>query len=133
MPAVAFSQAVLNLIDNALKAGGPGQPIEIVVSRQAGRVDVSVLDHGAGWPAVVQRHFGEPFVTTRPDGVGLGLYYVYTLAEAIGASLELSDRSAGGAIARISLPAVSASSASANASQEAEPVPSPAAQIGATS
>jgi len=133
VPAVAFSQAVLNLIDNALKAGGPGQPIEVVVSRQAGRVDVSVLDRGAGWPAVVQRHFGEPFVTTRPDGVGLGLYYVYTLAEAIGASLELGDRRAGGAIARISLPAVSASSAGANTGQEDESIPSPATPIGATS
>jgi len=121
VPSVAFSQAVLNLIDNAVKAGEPGDPIEVIVSRQAGRVDVSVLDRGAGWPAVVRRHFGEPFVTTRPDGVGLGLYYVYTLAEAVGATLELSDRSAGGAIARISLPALSGSSAGTNTAPEDEP------------
>lgn len=133
VPSVAFSQAVLNLIDNAVKAGAPGDPIEVIVSRQAGRVDVSVLDRGAGWPAVVRRHFGEPFVTTRPDGVGLGLYYVYTLAEAVGASLELSDRNAGGAIARISLPALSGSSAGTNTAQEDEPnLPRTGAQIGAT-
>ena len=133
VPAVAFSQAVLNLIDNAVKAGGPGQPVEVVVSRQAGRVDVSVLDRGAGWPAVVRRHFGEPFVTTRPDGVGLGLYYVHTLAEAVGASLELSDRSAGGAVARVSLPAVSGAAPGAPASAEDAPGVNSAAPIGAVS
>ena len=131
VPAVAFSQAVLNLIDNAVKAGGPGQPVEVVVSRHAGRVDGSVLDRGAGLPAVVRRHFGEPFVTTRPDGVGLGLYYVHTLAEAVGASLELSDRSAGGAVARVSLPAVSGAAPGASASAEEPPGVHSAAPAGA--
>ena len=108
VPAVAFSQAVLNLIDNALQAGGPNKPVEVVVSTSANVVEVSVLDRGEGWPAVVRRHFGEPFVTTKPDGVGLGLYYVHTLAEALGAQLVLEERSAGGAVARIVLPAVPA-------------------------
>lgn len=111
IPAVAFSQAVLNLIDNARQSGGESAPVEVIVSRHAGVVDVSVLDQGAGWPEVVRRHFGEPFVTTKPDGVGLGLYYVYTLAEALGAALVLEDRSTGGAIARITLPAVAAATA----------------------
>ena len=31
-----------------------------------------------------RRHLGEPFVTTKPEGVGLGLYYVPSLAQAIG-------------------------------------------------
>ena len=61
------------------------------------------------------------FVTTRPDGVGLGLYYVYTLAEALGAALVLEDRSTGGAIARITLPAVSAAAAAAP-DEESRPV-----------
>jgi two-component system sensor histidine kinase RegB len=114
VPAVAFSQAVLNLIDNALLASGPDAPVEVIVSRHAGVVDVSVLDRGDGWPEVVRRHFGEPFVTTRPDGVGLGLYYVYTLAEALGAALVLEDRSIGGAIARVALPAVLATTSPAS-------------------
>jgi len=63
-----------------------------------------VLDRGEGWPDVVRRHLGEPFVTTKPDGVGLGLYYVHNLAAAIGARLHLVDRPDGGAIAQLSLP-----------------------------
>ena len=105
LPAVAFSQALLNLIDNALQAGR-GQPVEVIVRSQAGRIDVVVLDRGDGWPDVVRTHLGEPFVTTKPDGVGLGLYYVHSLSEAVGAELILEDRAEGGAAARISLPAV---------------------------
>jgi two-component system sensor histidine kinase RegB len=103
VPPVALCHALLNLIDNAARSGS--QEVEVVLGGSAGQVDISVLDRGPGWPDVVRRHLGEPFVTTRPDGVGLGLYYVHTLAEAVGGALALEDRADGGAIARLSLPA----------------------------
>ena len=49
-------------------------------------------------------HLGEPFVTTKPKGVGLGLYFVHSLSEAVGAELNLADRPEGGAMAQILLP-----------------------------
>ena len=119
LPSVAFSQAVLNLIDNALKAA-PGQPVEVVVDSGGGRVEVAVLDRGEGWPEVVRKHLGEPFVTTRAQGVGLGLYYVHTLAEALGAELELEDRISGGASARIILKAVPSTAAASSTDIEDE-------------
>ena len=133
VPAIAFSQAVLNLIDNALKASGLDQPVEVIVSRNAGVVEVSVLDRGVGWPDVVRRHLGEPFVTTRPDGVGLGLYYVHTLAEALGAELVLEDRSTGGAIARITLPATAVTSSPGAVSTGDEDTAAKVAHAGASS
>jgi two-component system sensor histidine kinase RegB len=104
LPPVAFSQGLINLIDNAVESAGADQPVEVRVGRAGERVEISVLDHGEGWPLVVRTHLGEPFVTTKPDGVGLGLYYVHNLAEAIGAELSLVDRPEGGAIAHLSLP-----------------------------
>jgi len=53
----------------------------------------------------VRTHLGEPFVTTRRNGVGLGLYFAYTLVETIGGRLELDDAEGGGAVARLVLPA----------------------------
>jgi two-component system sensor histidine kinase RegB len=106
LPRVAFSQGLLNLIDNAIEASDGKGEIEVLVEHGPGRVDVSVCDRGVGWPDVVKAHLGQPFVTTRPDGVGLGLYFVHTLAEAIGAEFHVEDRQQGGAVARISLPAV---------------------------
>ena len=104
LPAVAFTQAVLNLIENALEESSPEAPVEVDVSVTQDRVVVEVRDHGPGWPALVRAHLGEPFVTTRPSGVGLGLYFAYTLAETVGGRLELDDTPGGGAIARLVLP-----------------------------
>ena len=106
LPAVAFSQAVLNLIDNAIESGDDGKPVDVVVAHRINHIDVLVLDRGKGWPEVVRRHLGEPFVTTKPNGVGLGLYFVHSLTEAMGAEFMLEDREQGGAVARISLPAI---------------------------
>lgn len=113
LPPVAFSQALINLVDNSIESGGPRSEVEIVLSRNAGRAELAVQDRGSGWPEVVRRHLGEPFVTTKPEGVGLGLYYVHSLAEAIGAELRLEDREFGGAVARISFPIVPSTSEAA--------------------
>jgi two-component system sensor histidine kinase RegB len=106
VPTIAFSQALLNLVDNSVESGGERSEIEIVVQRNGTRAELRVQDRGSGWPAVVKEHLGEPFVTTKPQGIGLGLYYVHSLAEAIGAELTIEDREFGGAVARISLPIV---------------------------
>lgn len=110
LPAIPFSQALLNLIDNAAESGGREQPVDVIVGTRNGRIEVSVLDRGRGWPEVVRIHLGEPFVTTKPKGIGLGLYYVHSLSQAVGAELYLEDREGGGAVARISLPRAAASS-----------------------
>jgi len=106
LPPVAFSQALINLVDNSIESGGAESEVEIVLSRDGGRAELKVQDRGSGWPEIVRRHLGEPFVTTKPEGVGLGLYYVHSLAQAIGAELTLDDREFGGAVAKIELPLV---------------------------
>ena len=106
IPAVAFSQALMNLIDNAIEAGGRAD-VEVIIDKLDGNTEVAILDRGKGWPDLVRKHIGEPFVTTKPDGVGLGLYFVHSLAAAVGAELLLEDRSEGGAVARIRFPRVS--------------------------
>jgi two-component system sensor histidine kinase RegB len=107
LPTVAFSQALLNLLDNAMESGGVEEGIDVLVQSRPGEINVSVLDRGTGWSEVVRTHLGQPFLTTKPDGVGLGLYYVHTLAEALGGAFHMEDRREGGAIARISLPSIS--------------------------
>ena len=123
IPPVAFSQALINLVDNSIESGGSSGEVEIVLTRSAGRAELAVQDRGSGWPEVVRRHLGEPFVTTKPEGVGLGLYYVHSLAEAIGAELTLDDREFGGAVARISFPMVPTVSATEAPGPATNPAP----------
>jgi two-component system sensor histidine kinase RegB len=113
IPAVAFSQALINLIDNAIEAAGRDEPVEVIIDNHEAKTEVAVLDRGEGWPDIVRKHLGEPFVTTKPNGVGLGLYFVHSLAEAVGAELVLEDRVEGGSAARIRFPRVSASTTEA--------------------
>jgi len=104
---VALGEALIDLLDNAAHAGGtatPPQAIEVEVARDAGWLRVSVHDRGPGWPDEVLDRIGEPFVTTRDGGHGLGVYNAATVATAFGGRFRATQRPGGGASAHIDLP-----------------------------
>jgi signal transduction histidine kinase len=75
-----------NLIDNAADAAGPGG--EVGVSLAAGPAAVvEVSDTGPGPPADLGGKLFEPFVTGKPEGIGLGLAVAKQAADAHGAAL----------------------------------------------
>ena len=49
----------------------------------------------------------EPYITTKPQGTGLGLAIALRICQEHGGRLEVSDGATGGALFRVSLPAVS--------------------------
>jgi len=108
LPPLALTQALLNLLDNAseamLGAGDAVSTVDVEVDNADGTVRIAVLDRGPGWPQVVRDNVGQPFVTTKSDGTGLGLYNAHALAVALGGRLMLEDRTDGGAIAAMVLP-----------------------------
>ena len=101
--------ALLNLVDNAVKATSPGDRIELSASLRhpGGEVVLTVADSGPGVPVAdrdrVLERFGRPRMETRA-GSGLGLAIVGTVAEAHGGHIELGDASLGGLAASIVLP-----------------------------
>ena len=107
LPSLAFTQALLNLLDNAAEAMvavGAHRPVEVSVTVAGGSLRIAVADAGPGWPDVVRQNLGQPFLTTKPDGHGLGLYNAHALAVALGGRLVLDDRPGGGAVAAFVLP-----------------------------
>lgn len=104
LPELVLRQSLVNLLDNAAQATqGQGQ-ITLRVAQENESLLLEIGDNGPGWPAAVQAHLGEPFVTTREAGTGLGLYTVSMLAEALGGSIELLDNPPQGARVRLCLP-----------------------------
>src|SRR5262245_58576324 len=98
-----------NLIANAIDAvsRGPAAPrrIEVHAMRAEDELSLSVEDSGPGIPAEVSREIFEPFVTTRPGGMGLGLAISRTLAQARGGDLSFGRSSTlGGACFKLRLP-----------------------------
>lgn len=84
--------AVLNLVDNALQAGGAGTRIGLRLVAGDGRLGIEVRDDGPGMSAEVLRQVGEDFFTTRPGGTGLGIAVVRSVARAHGGELDIQSR-----------------------------------------
>jgi len=101
---VLFEQALLNLIENAIKHGTP--PIEISARAAGEHVELEVADHGAGLPEGSEaKVFDKFFRASKAPGVGLGLAVVRGIVEAHGGTISAENRAGGGACFRIVLPA----------------------------
>lgn len=98
-------EALVNLLDNAFDAGGT-EPPELVTREDTAEpaVVVEVLDRGAGLRPDVAKKLGRPFVTTKPNGTGLGLVIVTHAADLHGGSFQLRNREGGGAVATLRFP-----------------------------
>jgi two-component system sensor kinase FixL len=106
---VQIQQVVLNLIRNAIDAmeGGARRDLTIaseLVDPETARVSVS--DTGCGIsPEVADRLF-QPFVTSKSQGMGVGLSISRTIIEAHGGRLWAEQNPAGGTVFRFTLRAV---------------------------
>ena len=99
-------EALINLIDNAVRYAGPGATITVRLRRLGGQVRLDVEDNGPGIPPEMRERAFERFVRGTPggDGCGLGLAIVREIAERHGGSAELLSVEPHGCIARITLP-----------------------------
>ena len=103
-------QALVNLVDNALKYGTQGQQIELGAERSANAVRVYVDDHGPGIPADERARVLEPYErlfrdrTSERTGSGLGLAVVREIATVLNGRAWLDDAPGGGTRAVIELP-----------------------------
>jgi signal transduction histidine kinase len=65
--------AIVNLALNAIEAAGQGGTVSLEAYSRDGEVSIEVVDSGPGPPADLAEVLYEPFVTSKPEGVGLGL------------------------------------------------------------
>ena len=105
---VQIQQVVLNLVRNAIEAMESAQRRELTIGTRVlaadAAVEVEVADSGPGIsPEIAERLF-EPFVTTKPAGMGLGLSICREIVEAHQGRLSVAAASPGGAVFTLSLP-----------------------------
>ncbi|SDL64500.1 two-component system, NtrC family, C4-dicarboxylate transport sensor histidine kinase DctB [Maridesulfovibrio ferrireducens] len=103
-----FEQVLINLFRNALDAmqGQENKLIGVNVQIEQEMVIVRVLDNGPGIDAEVDSSVFEPFVTTKKEGVGLGLglSISYKIIKDMGGRIWVENRSEGGAEFCLKLP-----------------------------
>lgn len=100
-------EALVNLIDNAVRYAGRGAAITVKLRRAGDDVWLDVEDNGPGLAPELRERAFERFVrgATTGEGCGLGLAIVREIAERHGGSAELLPAAPQGCIARLTLPA----------------------------
>ena len=91
-------QVILNLLLNALDAMPHGGRVVLATrGAEGGRVRLEVADTGQGVRVPAGADVFEPFVTTKPQGTGLGLYVCRQAIEALGGRVGYTSSNAGSA------------------------------------
>ena len=105
---VQLQQVVLNLLSNAIDAAAtgdrPAREVTVLAGRSGDGVRVEVRDSGAGMDAETLARIFQPFFTTKPKGMGLGLSISRTIVEAHGGTLSAHSAPGKGSTFRIELP-----------------------------
>lgn len=101
-----IQQVVTNLIRNAIDAmrDSPNKELTISTGQRDGLIEVKVADTGSGIPIEVRNRLFEPFVTSKDDGLGVGLSISKTIIDAHHGELTMQDNKPAGTIFLFKLP-----------------------------
>jgi two-component system sensor histidine kinase HydH len=96
--------ALQNLLQNAIQASRPGQTVTVGVRASADQVLIQVADQGHGIDPQHLESVFNPFFTTKPNGVGLGLALVAKIVDEHGGKISVHSESRKGATFEVSIP-----------------------------
>lgn len=97
-----LDQALFNLLDNAADASP--DLVEIVVDWDDDMLRIKVCDRGPGFRPEALARAGQAFYTTKEGGQGLGLFLALATVTRYGGSLDMHNRTSGGACVHMNLP-----------------------------
>ncbi len=98
--------ALLNLIDNALQASDSPARLKVHLLRREQCLELRISDAGSGIDATLLKRLGEPFLTTKATGTGLGLAVVNAVVRAHQGSVEIRSRVGRGTCVKVRLPLI---------------------------
>ncbi len=100
-----MSKVIVNLVRNALEAGGDEGAVRIVTGRENGNVCIRVSDSGRGMSEdFLNNHLFKPFRTTKRNGLGIGLYQSRQIVESHGGRIAVTSTEGKGSVFTVYLP-----------------------------
>jgi signal transduction histidine kinase len=99
-----MKQVLLNLVKNGLEAMPKGGRLILAGSSSKEMLELSVEDTGEGIPADLLPRLFEPYVTTKTQGVGLGLAIARRIVEGHGGEIDVQSRPGHGTRVVITIP-----------------------------
>jgi two-component system sensor histidine kinase HydH len=104
MDAELMERVFCNLLLNAIQATATGGAVTVKTRNADGAVEISVIDRGAGIEPRLLENIFNPFFTTKPQGVGLGLAIVSKILDEHGARISVESEPGKGSVFRVYLP-----------------------------
>ena len=102
----AIRRAILNVLVNALQFAPKGSAVDVTLVQKDSVLITDIADRGPGIPEKDRKKIFDLFVTTRPEGTGLGLFLARTAIQRCNGTIEALPREGGGTCIRIVLPCV---------------------------
>ena len=93
-----------NLILNAVQASPPGGAVSVKTRAGEGTVEIAVIDRGVGIEPKQRDSIFNPFFTTKPEGVGLGLAIVSKIVDEHGGKITVESEPGKGSVFHVLLP-----------------------------
>ena len=106
-----------NLILNAVQASPPGGAVSVKTRAGADCVEIAVIDRGVGIEPAQRDSIFNPFFTTKPEGVGLGLAIVSKIVDEHGGKITVESDPGKGSIFHVVLPNEPAASSAPSGSE----------------
>jgi two-component system, NtrC family, sensor histidine kinase HydH len=101
-----MERVIFNLVVNAAQASPAGGAVTVKSRASAGAVEISVIDRGQGIDPQNLDSIFNPFFTTKPSGVGLGLAIVSKIVDEHGGKITVESEPGKGSVFRVLLPMV---------------------------
>lgn len=101
-PPATLPQVLVNLLDNAAQAARAS--VDIRVGEAPGEWRLEIRDDGPGIAPEVAPRLGEPFVSGREEGLGIGYFLSHASVNGWGGSIRLQPRAEGGTLTTLRLP-----------------------------
>lgn len=96
---------ITNLVMNAREACGAGGKIHVQTAREGHALVLTLRDDGAGMSQeFIERRLFKPFQSTKPNGLGIGLYHSKQIVDAHGGRMEVESEPGNGTAFRVILP-----------------------------
>jgi putative PEP-CTERM system histidine kinase len=96
-----------HLVQNAIDASPSGNTVNVRVESAGRFVAIAVSDTGAGMaPEFVRDRLFKPFQTTKPSGMGIGVYESAQYVNGLGGEIQVDSRPGTGTCVRVLIPAM---------------------------
>ena len=99
-----IKQVFINLLKNAIESMPNGGEITIDISKIGKHIEIKITDEGSGIPSEILKKLGQPFLTTKETGTGLGLMVCFSIIESHKGTMVIDSIEEKGTTINIKLP-----------------------------